>query len=548
MQQHEKDKLEERIVAYFEGELDPNAGKQLLADVAKNTESRALFKSHESLNALINAARVPMEVPLEAKRSIAERIPGLIAFIPGLLGGAQAIPVLTQSGNSLFGFLAKIPLSTAISVGTSVAVLTTAGVIVKNKMDANADAERKAKVVLMQNQSKVSDGTQYSIAPLPTKDVAVPNIGNASATVVGGEGSGVSNNASPNASSTNTSSANTPPASGFTPAVPSQAERTHLPIAPKTLAAVVAGTEHVASAHAAKGVDGMNNSGRSEKPKAIDRSANASIADKSIADNERSKDFDQSENQSKNFGIAATTPTTPASDAPPQISTVGVSQSSVAPANNALPRTSVLSPLPISFGDGLVVRPFGSIGTRISFFNVKGESSADKYRSGTAAPVMNILAGLDFLLDEVWSLRIQGGQSAFAHEVRRSDVQLTGLLPSYVQYSTVESDAAFWSTAGVNYQFSLTDAVPVTLSAGVGAAWLHPIAFMADFGVTAEMPVSSGLALRPGVTFDLLKTGIDALRDGQTQPGSAIIVNRELSGNGFWSTSVGINIGFIARF
>src|SRR5438552_3049556 len=152
MENAQKQKLEERIIAYFDGSMSDAESSSLIREVAKTTEGRSLFKSYESLQRVINAARVPMEMPLAARRSIADRIPGLLAWIPGLLGTAETMPVVTQSANPFIAFLSKIPLSTAISVGTSVAVLTTAGVIVKNKLDNDAAREQKANVAVVQNQ------------------------------------------------------------------------------------------------------------------------------------------------------------------------------------------------------------------------------------------------------------------------------------------------------------------------------------------------------------------------------------------------------------
>ena len=192
MEMSEKNKLEERILAYFDGALDKQSGKQLLAEVAKSGEKRALFQSHEMLNRIITAARVPLETPIEAKRSIAERIPALLAFIPGLLGTAETLPILTQSANPFIAFFTKIPLSTAISVGASVAVLTTAGVVVKNKLEDNAAREHKSMVAAMQNHTVPSAPQAYAM--LPSRNLATPNLGSVGAStnlVSGSSASGI---------------------------------------------------------------------------------------------------------------------------------------------------------------------------------------------------------------------------------------------------------------------------------------------------------------------------------------------------------------------
>ena len=73
MQNEEKNRLEERIIQHFDGSLSGEESKSLLREVAESTEKRALFKSYETLNKVISAARIPMELPVEAKNSIAER-------------------------------------------------------------------------------------------------------------------------------------------------------------------------------------------------------------------------------------------------------------------------------------------------------------------------------------------------------------------------------------------------------------------------------------------------------------------------------------------
>ncbi|HEX5315091.1 MAG TPA: hypothetical protein VFX22_00455, partial [Candidatus Kapabacteria bacterium] len=134
MQNEDKSKLEERVIAYFDGSLDSEGSRSLLREVAESPEKRALFKAHETLSRLIVAARAPMEAPLEVKRSIAERIPGMLAFIPGLLGTAETAPIISQNANPFLAFFARMSLTTAVSIGSVVALLT-AGIILKNNFD-----------------------------------------------------------------------------------------------------------------------------------------------------------------------------------------------------------------------------------------------------------------------------------------------------------------------------------------------------------------------------------------------------------------------------
>ncbi len=165
--------LEDRIIAHFDGSLDAPSSKALLDEVMASPEKRALFRAHETLNRVIASARVPMEAPLETKREIADRIPGLIAFIPGLLGTAETMPILQQSTNPFISFFAKMSLQTAVSIGSAIAVLTTAGIIVKNNIDNNA--AQPAKTAVVQNvtpaTSQPSAGTpaqSYAEAPANT--------------------------------------------------------------------------------------------------------------------------------------------------------------------------------------------------------------------------------------------------------------------------------------------------------------------------------------------------------------------------------------------
>ena len=563
MQQQEKDKLEERIVAYFEGELDPASGKQLLADVAKNTESRALFKSHESLNSLINAARVPMEVPLEAKRSIAERIPGLIAFIPGLLGGAQAIPVLTQSGSSLFGFLAKIPLSTAISVGTSVAVLTTAGVIVKNKMDANADADRKAKVVLMQNQTKVSDANQqYYMAPLPTKDVAVPNVGSASATVVGGEGSGTSTTG--NTSSTNMSSSSMPPIGAS-----SEQATTHN-LRAMTPAAAAAGTLHAPSAIATENAHKTNQSTPADNSSVSNKSIRTDIADKGVASNADTKDIRQTESNSSNGGQLPTTNTAsngaPVKEVPPAAISEVV-PTTVAVANAAgipLPRTSMMGTLSTD-GESMLLRPFIFSEVRwLALPAINNDPFADfsPSQSGTTA-TSNVGFGLDAVLSDAFALRFEVGNTSFG-QYRRLEPWVAALDGSYSHAATspvppsrytytsrVELTSAWWTTAGVVYSFDLGLPLRLFVSADGGAA-LMPTGpgWMTGIGLSSEFDLNSHFTIKPGVTYNAawIPEAQSWVTDGY-HPGDGVVEHRELSGTGtLLNSSFGINVGLLFRF
>ena len=163
MQYEEKSNLEERIIAHFDGSMDSQSSKSLLDEVMASPEKRALFRAHETLQRVIVAARVPMEAPLETRREIADRIPGLIAFIPGLLGTAETMPILQQSTNPFISFFAKMSLQTAVSIGSAIAVLTTAGIIVKNNLDNKV--AQTPKIAAVQSASPSISQTPANSAP-----------------------------------------------------------------------------------------------------------------------------------------------------------------------------------------------------------------------------------------------------------------------------------------------------------------------------------------------------------------------------------------------
>jgi len=170
MQNDEKSKLEERVIAYFDGSLDNEGSRSLLREVAESPEKRALFKAHETLSRLIVAARTPMEAPLEVKRSIAERIPGMLAFIPGLLGTTEAVPVLTQNANPFTAFFARMSLTTAVSIGSAILLLTT-GILLRNNFNSSR-VPAPSKVAAVQNHSSAMEPlTQVPVQQALSKTV-----------------------------------------------------------------------------------------------------------------------------------------------------------------------------------------------------------------------------------------------------------------------------------------------------------------------------------------------------------------------------------------
>ena len=151
MPNEDTSKLEERIIAYFDGSLDNEGSRSLLSEISESPEKRALFNAHETLSQIIARARIPMEAPLEVKQQIADRIPGMLAFIPGFLGAAETAPIVSQSTNPLFAFFARMSLTTAVTIGSAVALLT-AGIFLSSNfgshtMHASVPASPKMAVV-----------------------------------------------------------------------------------------------------------------------------------------------------------------------------------------------------------------------------------------------------------------------------------------------------------------------------------------------------------------------------------------------------------------
>ncbi len=244
MQNEEKNRLEERIIQHFDGSLSGEESKSLLREVAESTEKRALFKSYETLNKVISAARIPMELPVEAKNSIAERIPGLLAFIPGLIGTAETLPIVTQSANPFVAFFTKMSLSTAVSIGTGVAVLTTAGVVVKNKLDDNA-AHEKAKIAVVHNQQQANPSAPM-YATLPGHDLTTTNVGSGTTAAIGeGATKDIAGSAKTNLSqrthqSLGTSSAHVPSSNNAVEDIPSATNASQSQLPPEAAVSAVA--------------------------------------------------------------------------------------------------------------------------------------------------------------------------------------------------------------------------------------------------------------------------------------------------------------------
>jgi hypothetical protein len=498
MLQEEKNKFEERVLAYFDGALDKQSAKQLFEEVTRNAEKRTLFQSHETLNRIISAARIPLETPIEAKRGIVDRIPGLLAFLPGLLGTAETIPVLTQSANPFIAFFTKIPLSTAIAIGASVAVLTTAGVVVKNKLDTDAAREHKSNIAAVQNHVPATTAQRYAMLPdaaissIPSHDLASPHLGNASSSMVSG------------LRHSNISSVSK---DRFT----------------------IENTNAFSSLPAAPTLKGSKNAN-------------------TISNNENGRSITS----------ITTTPTlaTEASNEPPiaNINSVSPKQTPAASADIVPPTTSVLYPLSMDLTQGVIVRPFLSMGGRIvtlpSVTNIQPSSLDQNSRTQIAS---DIRFGLDVLLDEQFAINLQAGQTSFAQlQTERSTLPApqNGLpFSSNTYYSRVNVTPSLWTMAGASYMVNPNDPFRLILSADAGAAWqLNGIAPMGELGIATELDLSSRLTLRPALTFDVARVGYGSDQSGTPPTNGFIYHNESTNSSNLWESAIGFNIGFMLRY
>ncbi len=176
MQNEERSKLEERIIAYFDGSLDGEGSSSLLREVAENPEKRALFTGHETLSRLIAAAREPLEAPLEVKRSIAEKIPGMLAFLPGLFGAAETAPVFTENTNPFIEFFSRMSLSTAAAIGGAIAVLVTSAILLKNNLDRQPVTSSSPKIGAVRSATSAGAKMNFAPATVPASSVAEGNL------------------------------------------------------------------------------------------------------------------------------------------------------------------------------------------------------------------------------------------------------------------------------------------------------------------------------------------------------------------------------------
>jgi hypothetical protein len=488
--QAERDKLEERIIAYFEGSLDSQSSSQLLREVGQSAAKRSLFHSYETLNRVIAAARTPLEAPLEVKRSIVERIPGLLAWIPGLLGTAPAIPVITQSASPFIGFISKIPLSTAISVGTSAVVLTTAGVIVKNKLDDNAAQEARQRVANVRTYEAPQTSTPHTYAPLASRELS-SNVGSAAVAVASDAGH-------------TTSSARS---------TSEHAMKDH-----SNSASHISTTRNVSSIEHSKSLPNNATSNAS--------SSNAPVANKPVESKPVASNNDQADH-SPTFGAV-------------QPLAVSSATSNVHVIVNP---ASVMMPMPIAIAEGLAYRMFAYAGARtISLNEVNGAK-------GTTT-VSNFAAGVDIPVSQKLAIVAKVGRSAFAHASNEFGPAPSQYgLPIYGKHTELSNNQQYWTTAGLSYQLLKLGEYPVFTSLDLGTVFFgNDVGLMGVAGLATEIPVFAQFSLRPSVTYDMVRSAVVDVQNNLRVPRGAIVLDNKTDATQVWTSALGFGLTFSTRF
>jgi hypothetical protein len=89
---------EKEILAYLDGSLDESAKEELMHKLAVSPEKRALLEAHLKLRDMLNLAQKPFTAPLEAQRSLAEKLPLLAERLPQL---RQVVPAMAAIEETL---------------------------------------------------------------------------------------------------------------------------------------------------------------------------------------------------------------------------------------------------------------------------------------------------------------------------------------------------------------------------------------------------------------------------------------------------------------
>ncbi len=559
-----RERLEDEILAFFDGALGPESTERLMETVETNPEARALFESHQSLQDLIASARIPMDTPVETTRALAEKIPNLLVFLPGLIGGLETVPVLTQSANTFLTFLAKVPASMMISAGAAVTVMTAAGVYVATTNNSAEKNHTTTAHVRVAEAPKQDNPMNFQ----PAQNVASSQeVGSANATFK-------ENPEAPKSSApSNVANTNTPSAAvASIPASPAPAvghpATPKVPATPKANAA--SNSEHLNApndvkmpqpttppAHAAKAIASSGNasaaSAKSVTPAAAAKHGNAQHPANSTPDvNAPSKDLAQNENGTTN----AVAMKAPESSIPEPIigrTSLRIADGAVGAPNN-IPQAHVLVNDYISSDDAsnVKVSPFATLGLRLMFMPSFSENASGgrASRQGTViSPNVDAFAGVDFAFSNYFALRVGGGAGNFGQIVPQNYlIPSSAAVPinQYVTASHVEIMQLIYAKLLASYTLNPFDALRMTFDGGAGYAFSGGP--LGQIGFRVAYDVTSNLTLRGGLAWEVASIGIKSDDNRVAAQSDAILIDRRLSPPNLIQNSLIPQIGFAFRF
>ncbi|HEY3875683.1 MAG TPA: hypothetical protein VGM92_09415 [Candidatus Kapabacteria bacterium] len=443
---NDRSQLEDRIIAHFDGSLDAPSSKSLMEEVMANPEKRALFRAHETLNRVIASARVPMEAPLETRREIAEKIPGLIAFIPGLIGTATTAPVIQQAVNPILAFFTRMSLTTAVSIGSAVAVLTTIGIIASNNAGNNSNTSAPKSAVVQSAAPSVTS-QNYAMAPAASKTIS----------------NSTSNFISSRAA------------------------------------------HHVASKVPSSSIPtALNNrsTSMSHSTKSIESNASQNVADNMDVESiPAASTNDHSTNDRIAPGSEPVTPVSP-------IANPYMEPKPTAPTIADIPiQKGIMTGIPDEVNEGITVRPFVTADQRFVPTGT-GQTGQYKYQySEGYAGGLEFEIGDRYAFRAQFG-RSDFAQVAATATGQTLPTLLIGHgLTVYGPGLTAQQ--ANWTTVGMSYSYPLFASAPLIVSADLGAAWLNSPAPMAMFGIGTEISVAGPLAIRPVLSYDVVNISTD---------------------------------------
>ncbi|MDP4200735.1 MAG: hypothetical protein Q8922_09495 [Bacteroidota bacterium] len=111
--------IEEQILAYLDGSLDPSEREEVLRAITDSPEGRRALDAHVRMGDLLTHAAKPVSAPLETQRALASKLPLLSVMLPYLAAPVQDRRVAT----SWFG-----ARSTQLAIAAAVLGIVGAGV------------------------------------------------------------------------------------------------------------------------------------------------------------------------------------------------------------------------------------------------------------------------------------------------------------------------------------------------------------------------------------------------------------------------------------